>query len=95
MRQPRIVTRSQSLTSTERLQIYANAYFARLFECLHEEFPALLHALGEETFDAFAFGYLQQYPSRSYTLAELGRNFAAYLAEVRPRGEQNDFAQLP
>src|SRR5690348_9320961 len=64
----KVVTRSISQTSVERLSIYANAYYARLLECLGEEFPVLKQTLGEETFDAFAFDYLQQYPSQSYTL---------------------------
>src|SRR5437016_4065691 len=84
-----VIARSAALTSIERLQIYANAYYARLFECLHEEFPALLQALGDETFDAFALGYLQKYPSRSYTLCNLGRDFPRYLAETRPRDESD------
>ncbi|PYS58073.1 MAG: hypothetical protein DMF74_24575, partial [Acidobacteria bacterium] len=41
-----IVTRSNTLTATQRLAIYGNAYFARLQECLRAEFPVLLHALG-------------------------------------------------
>ena len=51
---------------------------------MREEFPVLKHALGEEVFDAFAVGYLQQYPSRSYTLFQLAANFPQYLAETRP-----------
>lgn len=81
-----LITRSQQLTSIERLQIYANAYYARLLECLREEFSALLHAVGEEAFDAFAFGYLQKYPSMSYTLGDLGASFPRYLAETQPGG---------
>lgn len=79
-----VVTRSNAQTAIDRLRIYANAYYARLLECLRAEFPALLHALGEDTFNAFAFGYLQAYPSRSYTLNQLGANFPAYLRETRP-----------
>ncbi len=79
-----VISRSRRLTSTERLRVYANAYYARLIECLHEEFPALVHALGETTFDGFALEYLQAYPSGSYTLATLGRNFPRFLAETRP-----------
>ncbi|MGE4000059.1 MAG: putative DNA-binding domain-containing protein [Planctomycetaceae bacterium] len=79
-----VIRPSRRQTSIERLQVYANAYYARLLECLREEFPALLHALGPETFDAFAFGYLQAYPSTSYTLANLGRSFPRYLHETRP-----------
>lgn len=80
----KIVRRSHRQTSTERMQIYANAYYARLVECLREEFPALAHTLGEETFDGFAFHYLQEHPSQSYTLAHLGKNFPRYLTETRP-----------
>ena len=79
-----VVTRSRALTAMDRLAIYGYAYYARLLECMREEFPVLKHALGEEVFDAFAVGYLQQYPSRSYTLFQLAANFPQYLAETRP-----------
>jgi len=85
-----VVSSSSKQTSMQRLEVYANAYYARLLECLHEEFSALVHALGEETFDAFGFGYLQQYPSQSYTLAELGRHFPRYLSETRPPDTVNE-----
>ena len=80
----KVVTRSRALTALERLEIYAYAYYARLLECLREEFPVLVHALTQEVFDTFAVGYLQAYPSRSYTLLQLGANFPRYLAETRP-----------
>jgi hypothetical protein len=79
-----VITRSRALPALERLEIYAYAYYARLLECLREEFPVLVHALTPEVFDAFAVGYLQVYPSRSYTLLQLGANFPRYLAETRP-----------
>jgi len=79
-----VIARSEAQTSVERLSIYANAYYARLLECLGEEFPVLKKTLGEETFDAFAMDYLQHYPSQSYTLGKLGESFTRYLAETRP-----------
>jgi hypothetical protein len=79
-----VVTRSRALTALERLAIYGYAYYARLLECLREEFPVLKHALGDEIFDAFAVEYLERYPSRSYTLFQLGVNFPRFLAETRP-----------
>src|SRR5580704_3150268 len=82
-----VVDRSERRTSVERLEIYANAYYARLLECLRDEYPALLHAAGDEVFDGLAFGYLQAYPSQSYTLGELSRRFAQYLEETRPTDE--------
>jgi putative DNA-binding protein len=92
-----VVTRSRALTALERLAIYSYAYYARLLECLREEFPVLKHALGEEVFDAFAVEYLKQYPSRSYTLLQLGVNFPGFLAETRPdrKGEEKAAVSWP
>jgi hypothetical protein len=83
-----VIRRSRNLTAAERLSIYANAYYARLLECLASYYPVLQRALGEEVFEAFAFQYLQQYPSKSYTLDYLGENFARFLEETRPDREE-------
>lgn len=81
---------SRALSSRERLQIYANAYAARLLEVLAGEFPALAAIVGEELFAEFAFGYLHRHPSTSYTLAELGAKFPQHLAETRPPRETDE-----
>ncbi len=83
----RIVTRSRSLPAVDRLAVYANAYYSRLLECLREEYPALVHTLGEELFDEFAVGYLEAHPSNSYTLHFLGSKFPQFLEETCPAGE--------
>jgi uncharacterized protein (UPF0276 family) len=80
----RLVRRSRRLTAEERLAIYANAYYARLIECLADCFPVLERTLGKEVFAGFACEYLQRYPSRSYTLDRLGESFARFLDETRP-----------
>jgi hypothetical protein len=80
----RLVRRSSRLTAEQRLAIYANAYYARLLECLAECFPVLERALGAEVFAGFAFDYLQRYPSRSYTLDRLADSFPRFLEETRP-----------
>jgi hypothetical protein len=85
-----VVVRSRALSGLERLEIYNRGYFARLVECLREEFPVLAHALGEATFDEFAVDYLQRYPSRSYTLNLLGAKFPRFLEETRPEDDTND-----
>lgn len=79
-----IVPSSERLDAVSKIEVYGNAYFARLIECLGEEYPAVKAALEADSFNAFAFSYLQQYPSRSYTLGELGRHFPAFLAETKP-----------
>ena len=91
----KVITRSRALSAAERLAIYANAYHTRLLECLGEVYPMLKRTLGEEAFDALAFGYLQDYPSRSYTLNELGRHFPGYLQETRPTAHEADAESVP
>ena len=86
----KILMRSKSQTALERLAIYGSAYYGRLVECMREEFPAVAHTLGDETFDAFAVAYLQSYPSRSYTLTQLGKDFPRFLVETRPEREAGE-----
>lgn len=83
-----VITRSSQLTSQERIGIYANAYYARLLDCLSEEYPALVQALGETAFGAFCMQYLQTCPSTSYTLGDLGARFPQFLAESKPAAEE-------
>jgi hypothetical protein len=79
-----LVRRSRRLSAEQRLEIYANAYYARLLECLRDTFPVLAQVLAAEVFDSFAFDYLQRYPSRSYTLYRLAESFPRFLDETRP-----------
>lgn len=79
-----VICRSAAQSSVDRLRVYADAYYARLLEVLESEFPALTYALGSELFREFAVGYLQESPSRSYTLADLSAKFPEYLAHSRP-----------
>ena len=84
-----VVLRSKNLTANERITIYANAYYARLVECLSECFPVFKRTMGEEVFNGFAFEYLQRYPSGSYTLDRLADYFAQFLEETRPNRTDN------
>jgi hypothetical protein len=87
-----VIGRSRNLTAAERMGIYANAYYARLLECLASFFPVLQKALGADVFEGFAFEYLQHYPSKSYTLDRLGESFARFLQETRPEPEEGEEA---
>ncbi len=78
-----VILPSRQMSSIERLEVYGNAYYARLIHCLQELFPALRYAVGDEGFDQFALGYLQQFPSTSYTLGKLADSFVSFLDETR------------
>ncbi|WP_298867754.1 DNA-binding domain-containing protein [uncultured Gimesia sp.] len=86
-----VVTASSRQTSLERMGIYANAYYARLLECLSEEYPALVSAMGKTAFGAFSMEYLQEFHPTSYTLCDLGAHFPQFLTEHKPPAEENEF----
>jgi hypothetical protein len=76
-----VIAPSQTLTSEQRINIYHNAYYARLFECFKTEYKGLLNALGDPLFEHLVWAYLQQHPSTSYTLYDLGKAFPQFLAD--------------
>ncbi|WP_454562200.1 HvfC/BufC family peptide modification chaperone [Pseudomonas sp. AIG] len=63
------------------LAIYHNAYKARLLEVLRNDFPTVLHWMGDEEFDALGMAYIRQYPSAHYSLRWLGKGFEGFVRE--------------
>jgi hypothetical protein len=57
-----LVHGNERLSAAERIDIYANAYFYRLLDCLGEDFPATLAVLGEDNFAALVKEYLLEHP---------------------------------
>lgn len=82
-------------TAGERLAVYAHAYWARLLECLREEYPILRATVGEEAFDGLAVGYLIAHPSTSYTLGRLSERLPEYLkSTIASDAPADAFAEL-
>ena len=79
-----VVKASKRLSAQQHLAIYQRSYVARLRECMAKQFEGLRYALGPELFQQFVDQYLQTYPSSSYTLMDLGKNFARFMEETRP-----------
>jgi len=69
------------LTSFERLEIYNKQYWFRLIDCFYEDFPGLLAILGQEKFSKLSRGYIAKYPSRSFSLRNLGRHLPKFLVD--------------
>lgn len=74
----RFVTAGPQLSPLDRLRIYNDGYFARLVECLSDDYPVLGYALGEEGFSSLARAFIEAYPSRSRSLNFYGRPLAAF-----------------
>lgn len=62
----------KKMTSLERLEIYNQQYWYRLLDSLRDDFPGLLAVLGNDRFEELSKAYLTSYPSRSFTLRNLG-----------------------
>jgi len=76
-----VIEPSREMTAAERLDVYASSYFLRLRDVLRNDFPGVLHALGDEAFARAAREYVVRHPSSSFTLNELGARFPRFLAE--------------
>ncbi len=69
-------------TTPTRLQVYGEAYFARLVEVVAGDYPALRAAVGERRFAVWARRYLVRCPSRHPNLNQLGARFPRYVRTV-------------
>lgn len=79
------------LTSFERLAIYNRQYWYRIVDCFYDDFPGLRAVLGEQKFSRLSKAYLAKYPSRSYTLRNLGSRLGQFIQDepqwTAPRNE--------
>lgn len=76
---------SGNLSASARVEVYRHGYFARLVECLEDDYPALAQALGAERFEALARDFILLHPPASASLNDYGAPFAAYCGR-RPEG---------
>ena len=70
------------LTALERLEIYNRQYWFRLLDCLYDDYPGLRSLLGWRRFHRLCKAYLTRYPSRSWTLRNLGRQLPQFIEEA-------------
>jgi hypothetical protein len=71
------------LSSFERLEIYNRQYWFRLISAVSEDFPTLNALLGAKRFDVLILAYLNEHPSASWTLRDLGAKLPQFL-EAHP-----------
>jgi hypothetical protein len=73
------ISPNDRLSSFERLEIYNRQYWFRLVSAISEDFPALNALLGPRRFDPLILSYLNEYPSTSWTLRDLGAKLPGFL----------------
>ena len=82
----RVVEPSATLSAEERVSIYSRMYFARLVDCLSEDYPTVFHVQGAHEFARLTRAYLTRFPPEHYSLNKLGARFPEFLeSKVRVR----------
>ena len=74
-----IIKPNDRLTSFERLEIYNRQYWFRVLSALAEDFEGLRLILGDRAFEKLSIAYLQDCPSQSFTLRNLGSRLEEWL----------------
>ena len=74
-----MLTDGPNLPAASRFQIYNDGYFARLIECLADDYPALAHLLGADEFETLARAYIEKHPSRSPSLNAYGAHMSSFV----------------
>lgn len=82
------------LPAQARLEIYRNAYRARLTEALDDVYTVLHKLLGDETFASMADLFIDAHPSVHRSIRWYGRELSGFLAETPPFAEQPIFAEV-
>jgi hypothetical protein len=68
------------LGSTDRLEVYAEMYWARLVDVLRDDFPRVAAIVGRNPFIALACAYLTRHPSPRPSVRWAGSLFPDFLA---------------
>ena len=70
----------RGIPASNRVDVYANAYFARIHGVLRDDYGALHASLGEAAFHDLAKLYLLVHPSRTFSLRFVGEHLPGFLA---------------
>lgn len=77
-----------------RTGIYAEAYRARLVAALAADYAGLHGWLGDDGFTQLVHAYIENHPSRYFSLRELGGALAEFVATTLPYREHDEIADM-
>jgi hypothetical protein len=91
-----VILPSRTLQPIQRVGIYHGMYMLRMIEALTADYGAVCQLLGEHAFEHLVRDYVQQFPSRSYTLNRLGDSLPEFIAasSLKRRNFLRDLAKL-
>lgn len=74
------IAETPPISKTARLDIYAEAYFARLLESMKSDFQITARILGDISFQKLVSDYIKEYPSQTTNIGEIGRSFSKFVS---------------
>jgi len=89
-----LIVSTPNLSSENRLAIYSNAYYARLVEILAKDYAALNYVMGNDEFRRVCLEYIEEFPSKYYSLRWFGQDLGQFLASHKMNGSQPYLAEL-
>lgn len=79
-----VFAETPEFSRAERVNVYAEAYFWRLYGVLRDGFPAVEWAVGSQVFHNLVTDFVLQRPSVHPNLQRLGERFPSFVAEGEP-----------
>ncbi len=84
--------RSNGMLPKDRLQIYSNAFFARLLEVAKDLYPLMYSHLQEDKFNTLWATYYHLHPPQGHNLRIAGIEITSFIAETFP--ENSDLLEI-
>lgn len=72
------VTGSATMSPAEQVDVYRQQFWLRHRASLEEDYPGLLHIVGEAIFDRFVRDYLAAFPPKTPSLRDLGADIVTF-----------------
>lgn len=69
----------------ERLAVYADGYRWRLIDALQKEYALLYHHLGDDAFTELSEAYIDENPSRFYSISDFTKQLPQFLLKYQPQ----------
>ena len=82
-----VLVSDERLSAVERLDVYANMYFARLLDVVREDFPTVARLLGSASFHNLVTDYLLAHPPTHFSLRYAGAALPGFIAAHALAGE--------
>lgn len=89
-----LIVESERVPRATRLNIYANAYRARIAEALSVDFCGLHTYVGDEAFAELIDAYIERHPSHYFSLRNIGGELTNYLKITSPYAAHAELHEL-